>query len=510
MTSQNQVLELQEALELIFGHLGPSSNMDSANRKKSRQHLLWAAQTCRTWSDPALNILWRELDSLYPLLSLISSLKKVNGTYKVFDGPVSDDDLLQFDSYARRVRYISFQLPVNTNPVASHVYIVLQQLHYSTPLLPGLLNVHFPNVDEEFVDAAGVFLFLETTTVTSIELDNVSTTFEDFTRPFLATSSRRNPHVKRLVLRGQCSAETLRHVSKFQKLQYLDLRPGIYISGDILKELGKLSELAELTLEMTSGKIPALRSHKHRSPKSSILFPKLRGLHIIGSAVFIGRFLAYYFAPNHLRTLKLAFTANPSNSDWVDSWSHCFDLISSVTSLRSLTILESAASHVLSCDLIAPLSQLRDLKYLELSITSLSTTDDEFRNFVRSFPNLEVLFLPNQSRQVSLNFISLQHISGSCLKLEKLRISLGGNLDALPVPYVVVNHKLQELLVGGPQYSWSIGEYVKISRFLDALFPELQVINSSGSSNVKQWKEMENIVRAYQDVRCRARLLYGM
>ncbi|TFK31247.1 hypothetical protein BDQ12DRAFT_223783 [Crucibulum laeve] len=511
MTSQTQVLQLQEALELIFEHLGPSPNTDtdSDNPTISRQHLLWVTKTCRTWSEPALNVLWRELDSTYPLLLLIPSLKLVNGTY-VFDGPVEDNDILRFDSYARRVRCLSFRLPVDVNPVASHVYLVLQKLHHSTPLLPGLLSVHFPNVDRAFVDVSGAFLFLETTTVKSIELDNVGTNFEEFTRPFIATSARHIPNLKRLILRGQCSEEVLSYVSKYRKLQYLDLHPGRYISGDILEDLGTLPELTQLKLDMGSGQPPVSSSHRYRSTAPSALFQELQKLHIIGSPVSVARFLAHYFVPKDLRTLTLEFTADPFNGDWMDSWRHCFDLISSVTSLRSLTVLEFAASHVLSYALISPLSQLRNLEYLELSVTSLLTTDDELRDFVCSFANLRVLFLPNQSDQASLSFTSLQHISASCPKLEKLRLSLVANFDAPSDPDIIKNHKLKELLVGGPHYSWSIRQYVRTSRFLDALFPELQVIKGSGSSNAEEWEEIEHMVQTHQDVRRTARLLYGM
>ncbi|TFK31194.1 hypothetical protein BDQ12DRAFT_246870 [Crucibulum laeve] len=509
MTSQSQVLQLQEALELIFEHLGPFSNTDSANRTLSRQYLLWAVQTCRTWSEPALNVLWRELDSLYPLLLLIPSLKLVKGTY-VLDGPIEDNDILRFDSYACRVRYLSFRLPVDVNPVAPHVYLVLQKLHRSAPLLPGLLKVHFPNVDRKFVDVSGAFLFLETTTVTCIELDNVGIDFEEFTRPFLAASARYIPNLKRLILRGQCSAEVLSYVTKCKKLQYLDLHPGIYISGDIFEDLGKLPLLTELKLDIGSGQPPTTHSHRYRNTAPSVLFQELRNLRIIGSPVSIARFLAHYFVPKDLRTLQLEFTVDPFNGDWMDSWRHCFDLISSMASLRSLVVMESAASHVLSCALIAPLSKLKNLEHLELSVTSLLATDNEIRDFVASLANLRVLFLPIQSVEASLSFTSLQHISTSCPKLEQLQLSLMADCDAPPVPDVINDHPLKDLTVAGPKSSWSIRQHVQISRFLDALFPELEVVEGSDPSNFDQWEEIEYMVQTHQDVRRTALRLYEM
>jgi hypothetical protein len=47
----------------------------------SKEYLLWVALTCTSFRDPALNALWRSLDSFLPLLKLLSPLKVVNGVY---------------------------------------------------------------------------------------------------------------------------------------------------------------------------------------------------------------------------------------------------------------------------------------------------------------------------------------------------------------------------------------------------------------------------------------------
>lgn len=47
----------------------------------SPSHLLSIALTCKLFRDPALDLLWRSLDSWMPLLKLLTPFKLVNGFY---------------------------------------------------------------------------------------------------------------------------------------------------------------------------------------------------------------------------------------------------------------------------------------------------------------------------------------------------------------------------------------------------------------------------------------------
>lgn len=47
----------------------------------SKQDLLWAALACTMFRDPALDALWRSLDTVLPLLKMLSFFKLSNGVY---------------------------------------------------------------------------------------------------------------------------------------------------------------------------------------------------------------------------------------------------------------------------------------------------------------------------------------------------------------------------------------------------------------------------------------------
>lgn len=83
---QSQVLNDPDLLELIFSFFHvrtpPQSGPESLARRISfpdSQHLLWASLASKAFHDPAMDVLWRSLDSWLPLLRLISILD-INGS----------------------------------------------------------------------------------------------------------------------------------------------------------------------------------------------------------------------------------------------------------------------------------------------------------------------------------------------------------------------------------------------------------------------------------------------
>ena len=83
--SQSRVIQTPEALKnqdilsLIFQQfdLQPGSQTVAQTRKD----LFSAAKTCKAFVEPALDLLWRVLPSLLPLLMLLPSAEVKNGCY---------------------------------------------------------------------------------------------------------------------------------------------------------------------------------------------------------------------------------------------------------------------------------------------------------------------------------------------------------------------------------------------------------------------------------------------
>ena len=74
--------EWQSIWALVFAHLFPGW-LDSPlhpkceqEQRENRRALARATRTCRTFSEPALDVLWRALDHVNPLLMLLPSYMK--------------------------------------------------------------------------------------------------------------------------------------------------------------------------------------------------------------------------------------------------------------------------------------------------------------------------------------------------------------------------------------------------------------------------------------------------
>lgn len=59
-------------------------NNSTEAARTSKQNLLWVALTCKAFLEPALDRLWRSLDSLFPLLRILPSFTQSDGTYVSF------------------------------------------------------------------------------------------------------------------------------------------------------------------------------------------------------------------------------------------------------------------------------------------------------------------------------------------------------------------------------------------------------------------------------------------
>ena len=81
---RQRAMENQDILGEIFSIISLDLETPGNNVSQTRKDLFYAARTCRTFLDPAINALWRVLPSLFPLLKLLPSFHTVNNQYVRF------------------------------------------------------------------------------------------------------------------------------------------------------------------------------------------------------------------------------------------------------------------------------------------------------------------------------------------------------------------------------------------------------------------------------------------
>ena len=72
------VLKNPDLLQIIFEYFD-LCNLDcimASDQRKTRQSLLWAALTSRAFLEPAMNVLWHEMESILPLYFVLPALRK--------------------------------------------------------------------------------------------------------------------------------------------------------------------------------------------------------------------------------------------------------------------------------------------------------------------------------------------------------------------------------------------------------------------------------------------------
>ncbi|KDR85821.1 hypothetical protein GALMADRAFT_150210, partial [Galerina marginata CBS 339.88] len=126
---QFAVLDNSDLLETIFSFFEPESGLYSekwALSPRTQQDLVNTALTCKAFVSPALNILWRSMDSIAPLFKILPTLVLVRNDYTI-NGAI-------LESHIQRV---------DQRPIPSFIYQILASLR-PRGLLPALTHLFIP------------------------------------------------------------------------------------------------------------------------------------------------------------------------------------------------------------------------------------------------------------------------------------------------------------------------------------------------------------------------------
>ncbi|KAI9511609.1 hypothetical protein F5148DRAFT_303595 [Russula earlei] len=125
-TAARRVLAIPELIQTICSYGTRGSNASSA-------------LVCRSWSGPALDHVWREVDDLYYLLQVLVPIHSRGEHYEFSCNP-TPADWAHFIPYARRVRSLKFGTNDNEKAprLARSVFDVLGRTRTTLEVLPNL------------------------------------------------------------------------------------------------------------------------------------------------------------------------------------------------------------------------------------------------------------------------------------------------------------------------------------------------------------------------------------
>ncbi|KAG8943932.1 hypothetical protein FRC04_002420 [Tulasnella sp. 424] len=167
----HQVLGIYEILDHIFSY-------------SSKRDLALAARVSRLWSSIALDYLWREIDSVFPLLKVGFPPVKVDGE-RVLTGRIEPQNWERFQHYARRIRRLShddehiYQLTSSHEPSLSQVWSALALRHPGIdPLLPKIQEISW-SVDYDMDNLPHVIHFISSSLKALTITASATNTVED-------------------------------------------------------------------------------------------------------------------------------------------------------------------------------------------------------------------------------------------------------------------------------------------------------------------------------------------
>ncbi|KAJ7161327.1 hypothetical protein C8R43DRAFT_880736 [Mycena crocata] len=528
--------------------------IESPNGRRSLSRL---ARTCRAWLDPALNLLWRELDSLVPVIGLFPShlLKKTRRPGLGLTAPPLEKDWEKILEYGGRISKITYD--EISNNVSSSIFPIFEEFRPRSYLLPNLRHLTWRVTSPDNLDHASLFLasglqelvlqlglggggakfptlpaFLadlgSRMKLRSFSINSsvaLPDTFTDLLLPqnvlekvVLVASGALSPTVGRWVaslphlksLQLDLSSRSLFAVDGF----FRDLHSGastpdsdeshtdsgVY-SGDEL-DFTEIKSVLKLTGE----------------GKKEPIFPNLTQLQLTGQASNINGFLTHL--SNHLTQLDLVIEDPPPPQDWRElSVTICKRFGGSVTSLRiGATLTSKFGDLVRSTSRVAPAPSRLSLEHLSslplLRAFSVELPESyvfaaaDIRQLADAAPNLEEVKLCPLARfsgatPPQLTLENLAPLMRGCRRLSTLAVVVnakGGNAEL-----AASSQSLLWLHVG---HSW-VTDTLQVAILLSHFAPHLETIkwfterNRPGfvEANARSWQKVSDILPHLQNLR---------
>ncbi|KAF8898940.1 hypothetical protein BD779DRAFT_1431974 [Infundibulicybe gibba] len=525
--------------------------LESPGGKRSLSRL---ARTCRALCEPALNLLWRDLDSLVPIMGLFPGhlWKKAHrpglGLAKV---PL-DEDWGTILHYSERVRRIAYD--ENAGNVAASIFSIFDECRPRPYLLPRLVELTWKAETPAGLDRCTLFLNPELQ-ILNLEVGSkfpeLDTFLEDVcNRTKLTTFSFASPTIlpenfttvfqhqtllEKLILAAPGAlSPTVGHWSAWLKrltsLQ-LDLtgRSSIAVDGFFGNvHLGPPapSSVASRDSGIFSGEeldLSEVRKSVLRTPNISPVrgpFAHMRRLQLTGNVSNIAAFLRQLSCP--LTQLDLIIEDPPEQADWRDLCGIISKQLGE--SLQSLRVSATGSSRF--AELVRSTSRAEaPLCYLPLqSLTSLSCltrleidlpesiifTPADIESVAVACPNLEILRLCPLARFATPPKITLDSLVPLIRKCQRLH-TIAAVIDAQPgnssvfASQYTSSRSLLRLHLG---HSW-IGDPLQISILLSHLAPHLEILkwfqdkNRPGfnEANAKAWQQVSELLPHLQTIR---------
>ncbi|KAG1751465.1 uncharacterized protein EDB91DRAFT_1216743 [Suillus paluster] len=479
-----------------------------------RRSLPALAATCRAFEHPALNALWRDLQSLDPLIRCLpNDLFDRDQGIMILKKPLDNDMWETLSSYTSRVH--SFTQSGNLTGIE-----LLGELMLSCPLTPASL---FPNLRKLTWNGDGTHSAAEILRMASVptlvELDVWMTSTSSAFVSVLSSIGTLCPRLQNMELR-LLPVECTRKVSPFiiqtlSQLQHLHTLAVWDLGNQGIQQIMQLPALQSLNLDLKTSSAWETRSH--------LQFPGFHPLNLFGMSIDSFERASNFWGSLQVvksREIAVGFTSQAAQSPAMLSqfFTIMQERCDNDTLLRFLLHGFSSKVHT-EWGVFTSLHAYRNLTGLRIDTgCKISISDDELCQLVRGWPKLRTLEI---SRCVSIDTTTVPTFHGitRLLQLCPALSSLGLVIDTtklegidLNSPYSWSYNRLQCLTLGNSL----IESPPKVALILSCLFPLIRRVelrcwyeapmNSllQRKSEMESWASVNSILRGVLERRFKA------
>ncbi|KAI9573115.1 hypothetical protein HD554DRAFT_2059143 [Boletus coccyginus] len=513
----HRCLTIDEILTIIFQHAFIILKPEPKSREfRDRRTLARLARTCRYFLEPALNVLYYEINDLLWLIKCMpDDLWVVNGKQLSFRRAMQQSDWDIFLRYARRVRSLEFDRQCQSTTDVN-VYVALEKPPSSVVIFPRL--VHF-RCGEHRPEAIHFLMHLLQPTVVHVDIDNLMS--NPLTFDVLPLLPIRCPRIKQIMAfrnfvfqKGDRALETFSRVlCQLKELQALRCAE---LPDDSVLHLAQLPNLRILRMDLRLISLDHLES-----AFGPIRFPVLQ--EVLLSAPSMSHCLSFlkFIQSTSVDTINL----NIDDETCAADYNVIFTAWASNPSYRNLSVIDISEmqvwrdyddKHIIDITTLRPLFQLKRLTSLKLeTLCTFDLDNAAIKEIAMAWPLLETLDL--SIRECGWEIPSKVTLPGLLPLLRNCPnlALLGLVVDATVLPMVstrlpgagVRNTSLESLWLADSK----ITRPSLVASFLSAVAPNIEQIVSwntpllSGRSGkdkyLKRWKEVERLVRQFALVR---------
>ncbi|KAI0667119.1 hypothetical protein C8Q78DRAFT_1082620 [Trametes maxima] len=526
------VFQCQELAATIFQCFDPGPlrdadfTTDRLHRRTNQLTLANAARVSRSWTDPALDVLWRVVDDVTSLLSLLPSFVNILDAY-VFTHDPTIDEWEHFQQYARRVRELHFLPPPKARDsnsaeneitiakrISPSVWTILSRrcgregicphLTYLslllTPSNPGQIVLISPTLRHLHI-SFGEYLDLTHTVALGSLLSCLLPVFASL-------ESLRLGHKAPLDFYSEPTASFLvdrPHSDWLPALQSFTLLDDmITLAPSVLQTLASFN-LRELNIGIEVFDVEENPSHT-----PGAFLPVLRKLTVRGPSGPTSRFVEYA-AGSDLESLALIFddVSFPSETMLLEDFARAARCLTQSARRFTAKFVSQVVDRLSPAfdinSIVFPLFPASNLTDISLRFIRMYTAlhGETLQNITNAWPQLSKLHIEEEIIvHDGFNDLDLQDILNMVTRLPALRrLTLPYlNIDELPSleTLQLLNHNLATLRISTlPNRGYK--EYLELALLLDRAFPDLDLCTAAMERNVDNaWNEVERILLPLQ------------